>query len=181
MILQEIPKVFTESECAKLRKSVIESLIDQEDDCEEFDFDRTHVRNDDLAVLLCDRLRFVLDTSLHDREYFVHPSFAYTRYNLGGQLGLHRDGYKTEDDARSVASILLYLNADFEGGQTELGDRVVQPEVGKVLVLPQDLLHRARPIQVGTKFLIRTDLMVKNFKLFHDRSKTEELYAALFA
>lgn len=112
MILQEIPQLLSFSECIDLQRSVVESLRDQADDTDDFDFDRTHVLNSDLAILLEYRLQSLLERLVPDKECYVHPSFAYTRYNLAGHLGFHRDGYKIENGARSVASLLVYLNSD---------------------------------------------------------------------
>lgn len=180
MLTQEVHGLLSIEECDRLKEAVVESLRDQSDDSDDFDFDRTHVLNHDLATLLEDRLQSLFGRLMPDKECYVHPSFAYTRYNRKGHLGFHRDGHKIENGARSIASLLLYLNSDFEGGQTEFEDRVVQPEIGKGLLLPQDVLHRAAPVSAGTKYLIRTDVMVKDFAIHHDKAQTEKLYATLF-
>lgn len=85
------------TECEKLRDSVVKHLESQVDDCQSFDFDRTKVLNTSLAELLYERLQSYLDVLLPGTDCYVHPIFAYTRYNGGGHLGFHRDGHNIEN------------------------------------------------------------------------------------
>ena len=70
----------------------------------------------------------------------------------------------------SLLTVLLYLNegggADFEGGQTlfldasEKGDNIlVTPSMGSVVVFEHDLFHSSAPLEFGTKFVLRTDVL----------------------
>lgn len=59
------------------------------------------------------------------------------------------------DDGDSLAFI-LYLNDDFQGGQTVLGDEfVVNPKVGRIIVFSNGtLIHRVEEIIQGDRFVI---------------------------
>ncbi len=42
-----------------------------------------------------------------------------SKYNVGGHFNKHRDGgFVLTDENRSIYTILIYLNDDFEGGNT---------------------------------------------------------------
>ena len=55
-------------------------------------------------------------------------------------------------------SFVLYLNDDFEGGQTRVIDEVFQPKKGTALVFPSSwhYPHTALPVEQGTKYAIVT-------------------------
>src|SRR5579863_4928741 len=50
------------------------------------------------------------------------------RYEVGRHFGLHTDQSYARGDARSLLTLLVYLDADFDGGTTEL------PELGRTIV-----------------------------------------------
>lgn len=53
--------------------------------------------------------------------------------------------------------ILVYLNDDFEGGETVIGSHWIKPKVGTVLCMPHFQEHSELAIQEGTKFVARTE------------------------
>lgn len=96
-----------------------------------------------------------------------------SRYDKGGHFAYHRDtGFVYTDDVRSICSLLVYLNSDFEGGCTLVQpsasptaspthEMVVHPRVGRVLCLQQDQLHCGQAVLAGSKYILRTDVMFK--------------------
>jgi len=72
-------------------------------------------------------------------------------------------------DKTSLLTVLLYLNdgggVNFEGGQTlfldsEKGDSVhVTPAMGSAVVFEHDLFHSSAPLEFGTKYVLRTDVL----------------------
>ena len=51
---------------------------------------------------------------------------------------------------------ILYLNEDFEGGETEfLNGRKIKPETGKLVLFPSTwcMVHRGCPVTEGQKYL----------------------------
>ena len=57
--------------------------------------------------------------------------------------------------------IFVYLNADFEGGETVLdGGPSVRPTLGGALLFPHGWPHEGRPVRSGRKVVLRTDVMV---------------------
>ena len=82
----------------------------------------------------------------------------------------------TEGEVKSRLTFLMYLNDDFEGGETTfflpkkdggLGGWKVQPKIGSVLVFPQgneaSLLHEGTKVTNGTKWVVRTDVLYGGF------------------
>ena len=57
-----------------------------------------------------------------------------------------------------MLSVVLYLNDDFQGGETEMPARLWRPEKGKALIFPSHWTypHRARPVLSGTKYALVT-------------------------
>lgn len=111
------------------------------------------------------RLR-VLQYDADDQDEFAPHFDATTR--IGGQI--------------SLLTVLLYLNSgcgqDFEGGETYYLNAAmsttkstslveissadvtrVTPQVGTVVIFEHDLFHSGHPLQWGTKYVLRTDLL----------------------
>eukprot|EP01116_Phalansterium_solitarium_P013387 TRINITY_DN30746_c0_g1_i1.p1 TRINITY_DN30746_c0_g1~~TRINITY_DN30746_c0_g1_i1.p1 ORF type:complete len:292 (+),score=62.25 TRINITY_DN30746_c0_g1_i1:295-1170(+) len=101
----------------------------------------------------------------------LNDLIRFCKYNPGGLFGAHRDGiYIRSDTQRSMYTVMLYLNSDFEGGETNFlhgaDEEHVQgvsyslkPEAGSCLVFLQDLLHEGLPLLSGLKYMLRTDLV----------------------
>lgn len=105
------------------------------------------------------RLR-VLKYDAIDKDEFIPHFDATTR--VGGKI--------------SLLTVLLYLNSgggqDFQGGETcyltndvSLGQSVhenktvVIPQVGSVVIFEHDLYHAGNPLEWGTKYVLRTDVL----------------------
>lgn len=71
------------------------------------------------------------------------------------------------DNERTRAVILLYLNDDFEGGDTVFLDygRVIKPRKGLVLGFQDQLLHEGEEVTKGEKFVLRFDLVYRRTSL----------------
>jgi len=94
-----------------------------------------------------------------------------TKYLKGGFIDFHNDGHVSIDNRKSKYTILIYLNDDYEGGELcfentkEMhGSKVsIKPGKGTIVVMDQDLWHKANPLITGTKYLLRAD-MVSEYK-----------------
>ena len=55
-------------------------------------------------------------------------------------------------------SVVVYLNDDFKGGETEMLGRKYRPKKGKALIFPSNwnYPHRACPVEEGTKYALVT-------------------------
>lgn len=98
------------------------------------------------------------------QQAYVNPFFFWTGYSRGGHIKSHVDGTASNGaGGKSFATILLYVNHDYQGGETVFvgpPETTVTPRAGKALLLRQAVLHHARPVEAGRKLLVRTDLML---------------------
>lgn len=86
------------------------------------------------------------------------------RYQQNQEYKWHTDQpWKPMDDKHinsftRMVSVVLYLNDDFKGGETEMHGRLWQPQKGKALIFPSHWTypHRARPVLSGTKYALVT-------------------------
>jgi prolyl 4-hydroxylase len=61
---------------------------------------------------------------------------------------------------QSMLTFMLYLNGDFEGGETNFQSGVsVKPETGMVLVFRHALFHEGAAVTSGRKYVLRSDVM----------------------
>ncbi len=76
------------------------------------------------------------------------------RYTSGGFYVAHADGGL--DLSNRYFTVLCYLNDDFQGGRTSfpLLSFSVTPQKGKAIVFPSTYIHRAEPVEAGTKYVL---------------------------
>ena len=66
---------------------------------------------------------------------------------------------------QSWVTMLLYLNEDFEGGQTSFVDGEIEPKTGLAAFMTQhNYLHEAREATGGSKYVLRTDVMYRRIE-----------------
>lgn len=79
-------------------------------------------------------------------------------------FALHYDGrfLRTIAFEESWVTILVYLNDNFEGGETSFHDGDVIPKKGKAALMTQgNVLHEALSVKSGTKYVLRSDVMYR--------------------
>lgn len=90
------------------------------------------------------------------------------RYGAGERFEPHYDLVVADDDGgrRSLATVLVYLTADFSGGGTRFLDRDgggegtrVAPRVGRCVCFEHGLYHAGEEVCAGVKYVLRTDVM----------------------
>ena len=97
----------------------------------------------------------------------VADLLRFSRYDPGGSFHTHFDTvYARDDNYVGMHTILVYLNADYEGGETVVYDsaerpHVVKPETGMALVFYHHQLHNGQPVRSGHKRIVRTEVMFK--------------------
>jgi len=169
--------VLTQEECAKL----IEKIESLEPSLATINTARGHIlrpdiRNNDRVIF--DDEVFAEDVFQRIRERVpqivlgmdlvgANERFRCYRYRPGQRFAQHRDGaFFRNDDERSYYSFLLYLNEDFEGGETkffEVPETSVRPETGMALLFQHPLLHEGALVTRGTKYVARSDLMYRRY------------------
>ena len=100
------------------------------------------------------------------RAVGFNERFRFYRYDSGQKFSLHYDGsFHRSDRERSQLTFMVYLNADFTGGETKFYDEdrelrvTVNPECGMALGFVHLQLHEGAPVIKGRKYVLRTDVM----------------------
>jgi len=116
----------------------------------------------------------------------VHPNWRISKYLPGGHFGPHYAGpYVLSTEERSLQTIIIYLNGDFDGGNTNfLNDEqsldpvnsdatgpfcadkeniigCVVPETGMGIVFNHYMLHEGEPLRTDVKYIMRSDVMYR--------------------
>ncbi|AZA81350.1 oxidoreductase, 2OG-Fe(II) oxygenase [Chryseobacterium lactis] len=87
--------------------------------------------------------------------------FRVYKYSPGQRFKMHRDGsYIRNEKEKSFYTFLIYLNDDFEGGETEFENLfTITPKKGTALVFCHPLRHEGKTLLTGFKYVLRTDIM----------------------
>jgi prolyl 4-hydroxylase len=114
-----------------------------------------------LAQLVWQRAaQYVPQTLAGHRAIGVNERFRFYRYDPGQTFRWHRDGYfERPNRERSRLTLMVYLNDDFEGGETRFEQVVIKPLTGKALFFVHHLLHEGAEVKRGRKYVLRTDVM----------------------
>lgn len=102
----------------------------------------------------------------------LNERLRFLRYDPGQHFSPHQDGSYPRSDGsgeRSFLTLLLYLNADYDGGFTTFysgfkeGDEEVPvvPAPGRLLLHEHRLLHGVPALKTGRKYVVRTDVMFR--------------------
>jgi prolyl 4-hydroxylase len=97
----------------------------------------------------------------------LNERFRYYRYEPGQYFRWHADGsFKRSPREQSLLTLMVYLNGDLLGGETEfdtVGDDPlrVRPETGKALLFEHPVWHQGAPVLDGVKYVLRTDVMYR--------------------
>lgn len=166
--IYEFPGFLTADECATYSRIVQEKEAPNFTDSGVF----TNKKWQDAALAtsfykrLIDRADFCISGVMRANTVVMGAVF-----NPGDSFSIHTDTglfYDRERGEKSRWTMLIYLNDDFEGGDTVFYDtdtwdvtHRVRPEAGKALVFDIDLWHSGSPIHAGKKCWIGCELIGK--------------------
>ena len=94
----------------------------------------------------------------------INERFRFYKYVPGEYFKWHFDGaYERSPVEVSQLTLMVYLNEDCEGGETQFADdiRGVVPETGKLLIFSHPILHQGCEVKSGVKYVLRTDVMYR--------------------
>ena len=118
-----------------------------------------------LAQRLFARIRDALPPVLCGmRAVGANERFRCYRYSPGQQFAAHYDGaYVRSAQERSLLTLIVYLNDDFDGGRTAFLDFGLEalPKAGTALVFQHLLLHEGCTVTSGVKYAMRSDVMYR--------------------
>ena len=92
----------------------------------------------------------------------LNELFRFYKYQTGQQFKKHRDqSFIRNDIEASYFTFMIYLNDNYEGGETNFNDIAIQPKQGMVLIFQHDLEHEGSSVKQGIKYVLRTDIMYR--------------------
>jgi predicted 2-oxoglutarate/Fe(II)-dependent dioxygenase YbiX len=98
-------------------------------------------------------------------DYFaigLNEQFRFYKYKLNQRFKRHADGrFKRNESEESRITFMIYLNDDFEGGETAFDEVVIKPKTGSALCFIHELKHEGCPIISGEKYVLRSDVMYR--------------------
>ena len=82
------------------------------------------------------------------------------RYDPSQQFAGHVDApFRRQNGEVSQLTFMVYLNQEFEGGETKFDEVEIVPQTGMALVFRHELFHEGATIRAGRKYVLRTDVM----------------------
>ncbi|MET3131750.1 prolyl 4-hydroxylase [Oxalobacteraceae bacterium GrIS 1.11] len=123
--------------------------------------DRVIDDNPALADALWARAKLCMPPEMMGRRLLgLNPRLRYYRYVPGQRFKWHADGaYTNEAGQTSILTFMIYLNSDYEGGETRFSWTAVSPQAGMALVFDHSQSHEGTEVRSGTKYVLRSDVM----------------------
>ena len=172
-LVVEIPNVLTADECAALIAKIDElGPVLAPINTMAGTRIRTDVRNnervmfDDPAERLFAQARPHVPAQMRSRQLVgANERFRCYRYKPGMRFSPHADGsFERNEDEKSFYTYLVYLNEEFEGGETKFAtspELSIKPRTGLGLVFQHPIIHEGAEVRSGVKYVARTDLMYR--------------------
>lgn len=96
----------------------------------------------------------------------AHDRISFLKYDVGGKFSLHRDViFMKNENLRSFYTVLIYLNENYEGGNTIIYNEnrevlyEIVPKTGLAFVMPKRQMHEGCEVMHGTKHVLRVDVL----------------------
>ena len=90
----------------------------------------------------------------------LNEQFRFYKYELYQRFKKHRDGrFRRNEEEESKITFMVYLNDDFEGGETAFEGFSIKPQKGMALCFIHEEKHEGCPVVSGVKYVLRSDVM----------------------
>jgi len=102
-------------------------------------------------------------TEIENQEAIgLNEQFRFYKYESNQRFKRHVDGrFKKSEAEESRITFMVYLNDDYEGGETKFDNVTIKPKTGTALCFIHEQKHEGSPVPKGTKYVIRTDVMYR--------------------
>lgn len=123
--------------------------------------ERVIIDNFEIAKNLWKKIALKIPSILDGRQAIsLNERLRFYRYDVGQYFAPHYDGaFHRENGEQSLLTFMIYLNDDFEGGETNFGGITIKPQTGMALVFEHRLLHEGCTVTKGRKYVLRSDVM----------------------
>ena len=141
---------------------------------------RTFIEDLDFSKKLFNKLKNlkIIPRQMTNNLYKLSGLYKHTlfyKYDKGEYFKEHYDNEKKDGNKKSFFTVLIYLNDDFEGGETTFihnkrlliknkikNEKILTPIIpkqGKLLVFRHNILHEGSLLINGSKIVLRSDIM----------------------
>jgi len=113
------------------------------------------------AASLWSTLRPHVPPFLNGRQAIgLNERFRFYRYDPGERFAGHIDApFRRDNGEQSLLTFMVYLNDDFDGGETTFRELSVRPVTGMALLFRHDIFHEGTAVRQGRKYVLRSDVM----------------------
>jgi hypothetical protein len=160
-----VPGVYGEAECADFMRMIDTSVPTLATNNPVYrNQDRLIVDDADRATDLFRRLQPHLPERMGEyRLVGLNERLRFYRYSPGQRFAEHTDHwYRPAPNRITLHTVLVYFNADFEGGETrftEQLEQVITPEPGLVAIFQHKIRHEGCAVRSGIKYAMRSDVV----------------------
>lgn len=160
-----LPDVITPDECMTLIKRFeLEGTIAQYIDVQE-DQQRSGkytFQNIELTKEFAKRIKSALNLHYSSSMYALGDQWCIRKYwaNSGYINEVVHTNIQIGDEVSNY-TVLLYLNDDFNGGETIIGKNIkITPKTGSILLIRQDLCHSSKMCYNRFKYILKGDAVL---------------------
>jgi prolyl 4-hydroxylase len=126
--------------------------------------ERIMFADEELANTLWEKAQPFVASNMGNYEAIgLNEMWRFYKYSPGQRFKMHRDGsFERNDTELSFYTFMIYLNDDFEGGETAFESICsVSPKTGSLLIFYHPLRHEGKKLESGVKYVLRTDIMYR--------------------
>ena len=88
----------------------------------------------------------------------LSEKIRFYRYDENQRFKRHIDGRVRYAVLESRLTFMVYLNDDYQGGETKFDDALIRPLKGMALLFIHEQKHESLPIEAGKKYVLRSDV-----------------------
>jgi prolyl 4-hydroxylase len=124
---------------------------------------RAFYNSEELAQMLWEKLEpFVLAQLGNSTAIGLNELFRFYRYQRGHRFKGHFDeSYVRNSHEASYYTFMVYLNDNFQGGDTTFRGVRIRPRQGMALIFLHSLFHEGSEVTQGVKYVLRSDVMYR--------------------
>jgi prolyl 4-hydroxylase len=126
---------------------------------------RAFYKSEELAQTLWEKLEpFVPAQFENSKAIGLNELFRFYRYQRGHQFKGHFDeSYIRNSHEASYYTFMLYLNDNFQGGDTTFRGVRIRARQGMALIFLHSLYHEGSEVTQGVKYVLRSDVMYRKY------------------